>query len=242
MVRKNVMEWVDNKIMPYYEKTDLGHRKGHIKSVIKNAMLLGLNYGLDLEILYVAAACHDIGLSLGERKNHHLESGRLINTVHYNELSDLGFSGKDIALIELCCVQHRASCGEVVENIYAKVISDADTYADFSIVNSIERAIYARIHGVDNLRDIKRSKEKIKKECHEHLMNKYSRDGYAKFLLPDTEEILDVNIEEFRILLSDSPSWYPESFDVAFEYAWIHALTKKKFFSNEEVGGLYDEN
>ena len=70
-VRATLSEYIENEIIPRYAGFDKAHREDHARSVIKRALAMAAQYpDIDTEMLYTAAACHDLGLSV-DRKTHH---------------------------------------------------------------------------------------------------------------------------------------------------------------------------
>ena len=70
-------EFVEKAVVPRYAAFDKAHREDHARSVISRALDLAAHYEVSQAMVYVAAACHDLGLEV-DRKTHHLESGRII--------------------------------------------------------------------------------------------------------------------------------------------------------------------
>jgi len=69
--------YIEAQVIPQYAAFDKAHREDHARAVIGRALEMGKRYDIDPDMLYAAAACHDLGLSV-DRKTHHLESGRII--------------------------------------------------------------------------------------------------------------------------------------------------------------------
>ena len=72
-----LVQYIETRIIPRYASFDKAHREDHPRAVIDRALEMGKNYEINLDMLYAAAACHDLGLAV-DRKTHHLESGRII--------------------------------------------------------------------------------------------------------------------------------------------------------------------
>ena len=70
-------DYVEKEIIPRYASFDAAHREEHVRSVIENSQKLARFYDVNPEILYLAAAYHDLGLCEG-REQHHMVSGRII--------------------------------------------------------------------------------------------------------------------------------------------------------------------
>lgn len=78
--------------------------------------------GIDPEILFTAAACHDIGRINGKEK-HHVDSGKMIRA---DMTLRKWFDEAGIELIAQAAEDHRASSGAVSRSIYGKIVAEAD--------------------------------------------------------------------------------------------------------------------
>lgn len=84
-IRPEIAEYVIDEIIPRYAAFDPAHREDHAWDVIENSMNLyrrapeEVRGVLDPEIIFVAAACHDLGRING-KKNHHTDSGKMIDS------------------------------------------------------------------------------------------------------------------------------------------------------------------
>lgn len=77
-MRPDLKVYLDGEVIPRYAQFDKAHREDHARAVISRALEMAAQYPeIDIEMLYTAAACHDLGLAV-DRKTHHLESGRII--------------------------------------------------------------------------------------------------------------------------------------------------------------------
>lgn len=82
-IRKELVEYITSGIVPLYAGFDPAHREDHAEAVMENSLKLyrtapeAVKAGIDPEILFTAAACHDIGRINGKEK-HHVDSGKMI--------------------------------------------------------------------------------------------------------------------------------------------------------------------
>ena len=101
-IREDIVRYVLDEIVSRYAGFDPAHRENHALTGIEQAMNLMDSRAvwlkeqsaetadlwseeIDREILFVAAACHDLGLANG-RDNHHTDSGIIIrNDSHLKE-------------------------------------------------------------------------------------------------------------------------------------------------------------
>src|SRR5574344_2517043 len=75
----DLVEFVETKILPKYANFDKAHNMEHVTRVIRNSMALARTTGADVNMVYVIAAYHDLGMS-GPRAVHHIEGGRILYT------------------------------------------------------------------------------------------------------------------------------------------------------------------
>ena len=62
-VNPELKKYIEENIFPQYSKNDKGHGLLHILEVIRRSFALdkNLNLGLDKNMIYAIAACHDLG-------------------------------------------------------------------------------------------------------------------------------------------------------------------------------------
>ena len=73
----DLMEFVEKNILPQYAEFDRAHNLEHVTRVIRNALGLVATTGADVNMVYVIAAYHDLGMS-GPRAIHHLTGGKIL--------------------------------------------------------------------------------------------------------------------------------------------------------------------
>ena len=59
----DLVEFVETNILPQYTQFDRAHNLEHVTRVIRNAMELVRLTGADINMVYVIAAYHDLGMS-----------------------------------------------------------------------------------------------------------------------------------------------------------------------------------
>lgn len=200
-IRKEIWEYVYGSIVPGYSAFDPAHRQDHAMTVITQAMCLydnspeGIRQGLDPEVIFVAAACHDLGLVNG-RENHHLDSGRIIRN---DAALKQWFSPGQIEEMAQAAEDHRASGKAEPRSIYGKIIAEADRVIDPDTI--IMRTLqFGQTHypGLDMEEQITRAQE--------HLSDKYGYGGYLKLWIPWSDNA--ARLEALRQLIADSPKLY----------------------------------
>ena len=175
-VSLDLMEFIETEILPRYSAFDQAHRLGHVNEVIKNSLDLARKIGANINMAYVTAAYHDLGLE-GPRAIHHITSGKIL-------LADTRlrkwFNAEQIKIMKEAVEDHRASASHAPRSIYGKIVAEADRVLDPETV--FRRTI---LYGHDHYPEM--SKENQWKRFNEHLKNKYSNTGYIKLWIPGGE-------------------------------------------------------
>lgn len=162
-------EFVEKAVVPRYAAFDKAHREDHARSVISRALDLAAHYEVSKAMVYVAAACHDLGLEV-DRKTHHLESGRIIR-----EMPELRawFSEEQIETIAQAAEDHRASSDHEPRSIYGRIVAEADRFIDPDTI--VRRTVQ---YGMEHYPEL--DKEGHYKRMVQHLREKYGRGGYLR--------------------------------------------------------------
>ena len=198
-IRPSLIEYIENNIIPQYKGFDSAHQESHVNDVIQQALELAKSYDINNEMIYAAAALHDIGLSIG-RDSHHIESGRIIrNTPQLKEW----FTDNEIETIAQAAEDHRASSKSEPRTIYGKIIAEADRHIEPIII--IQRTIeFEQTHHPDI------DKDNLFKKMVAHLNEKYGRNGYLKLWIKESKNA--EKLEELRLII-DNPNELTEIFN-----------------------------
>lgn len=177
-INYELIKYIKDNIFPIYETFDNGHNVKHIISVIDRSIALAKTISnLDMNIVYAAAALHDIGIR-ESRDNHAYHS---YNFVTKNENLKNFFSEEEILVIAEAVIDHSTSKGIEPRSIYGKIICDADK--DDNIDESLLRALeftefYFPLYS--------------KKECYRNvfvqLNKKYGTDGKVIFWINNEQQ------------------------------------------------------
>lgn len=198
-----IFDWIDKSVLPCYDAFDKGHQRDHARHVINTAIELSQHYDVNLEMIAIAAACHDLGLSV-DRKTHHLESGKIIRNMP--ELHRWFTSGQ-IETIAQAAEDHRASSKDEPRTIYGKIIAEADRQIIPEVV--IRRTIQ---FGLKNYPEL--NKEEHWQRTIEHLDEKYGDGGYLKLWIPESPNA--ARLEDLRQIIRDRQA-LRKVFDTIFE-------------------------
>lgn len=205
MNNPEILAWIEDSVLPCYDAFDKGHQRDHARYVIDTALALSQFYDVDKDMIAVAAACHDLGLSV-DRKTHHLESGKIIRN-----MPDLKrwFSDGQIETIAQAAEDHRASSKEAPRSIYGKIVAEADRQIIPEVV--IRRTIQFGLRNYPEL-----EKEGHWERTVEHLVEKYGDGGYLRLWIPESPNA--ARLEELRAVIRDR-----RALRAVFETIWAEA-------------------
>ena len=163
-----------------YDSFDGGHDRNHCLLVRRMAVVLAKKYLPEkVDLAYIAATLHDIGISLG-REDHESYGEKIIRQDEYlqNNLSKEDFE-------ELCYAvkEHRASTGNP-QTILAKIISDADRGGGSD--NSSEAMTRAYDYGLQKWPDLSEEEQILR--AAKHQSEKFCEGSYGRrTYFPETE-------------------------------------------------------
>ena len=189
-VSLDIMEFVERNILKRYNAFDAAHNMTHVNRVIKASVQLARKMGADINMAYVVAAYHDLGLEV-ERATHHIESGKILKA---DRRLDKWFSAQQIEIMRQAVEDHRASASRAPRNIYGKIMAEADR--DLEPMSVIRRTIqFGLAHYPE------KTKEEHWDRFVEHLQQKYSSAGYIKLWIAGSDN--EQNLRELRRIIND---------------------------------------
>lgn len=172
----DLVEFVEKNILPEYQHFDKAHSTAHVMRVVRRSLELARVTGADIDMVYVIAAYHDMGMS-GPRAVHHLTSGRILAS---DARLKRWFTADQIKIMREAVEDHRASAAHAPRSIYGRIVAEADRDLDPDIV--FTRAIQ---FGLDNYPQLDR--EGQWKRFVQHMEEKYSVNGYIKLWIPQSD-------------------------------------------------------
>ena len=198
----DLVEFIETKILPQYAAFDAAHNMEHVTRVIRNALDLVRTTGADINMVYVIAAYHDLGMS-GPRAVHHVTGGKILAT---DARLKKWFTAEQLKVMREAVEDHRASASRSPRSIYGKIVAEADRDLDKDIV--IRRTIQFGLANYPQL-DYEGQWRRFK----EHMDNKYSKDGYIRLWIPNSPNAQRLN--ELRNLIAQ-PAELRKEFDRIF--------------------------
>ncbi len=178
----DLMEYVERNILPRYSAFDKAHDTAHANDVIRRALSLAKTTGADINMVYVVAAYHDIGMS-GPRAVHHITGGRILAD---DTMLRKWFSPEQIKVMKEAIEDHRASASHSPRSIYGKIVAEADRDMNPEVV--MRRTIQFGLSNHPSL-----SHEEQWARFKEHLDRKYSVDGYIRLWISGSENERNLN-------------------------------------------------
>ena len=202
-VSLDLMEFVETQILPRYNAFGESHGLRHVSRVIKNSLQLAKVTGANIDMVYVIAAYHDLGMS-GPRAIHHITSGKILVA---DARLKRWFNPEQIKIMKEAVEDHRASSSRQPRSIYGKIVAEADR--DIDPHEIFLRAIQ---YGKEN--NPEKNKEEQWERFAEHMEEKYSRNGYIKLWIPNSPNEKALN--ELRNII-ENKSILREEFEKIYE-------------------------
>ncbi len=166
-VSLDIMSFVEQQILPRYNAFGPSHGIVHAQRVIKNSLELANMLGADVDMAYVIAAYHDLGME-GPRAIHHIKGGKILAA---DARLRKWFSPEQIKIMKEAVEDHRASSSHAPRSIYGKIVAEADRDLEPEVI--FKRAVE---FGLEHEPDL--NKEQQWRRFCEHMEEKYSSNGY----------------------------------------------------------------
>ena len=172
----DLVEFVETNILPKYTEFDSAHNLEHVTRVIRNALELVRRTGADINMVYVIAAYHDLGMS-GPRAVHHITGGRILAA---DARLKRWFSPEQIKIMKEAVEDHRASASHAPRSLYGKILAEADR-------DIIPEVVFRRTidYGLANYPELDR--EQQWQRFLQHMQEKYSAEGYIRLWIPGSQ-------------------------------------------------------
>ena len=204
-----LIQYTESNIIPRYKNNNKAHQENHVRRVIRNSLLIAAEYDVDKNIVYTAAAYHDLGLSV-ERARHEVFSKEMM--LDDSRLDEF-FNQDEKEIIADAILAHRASSKTEPKSIYGKIVADADR--DLVPVHIIERTVFFSLANYPSY-----DKEGHFVRSYEHIKSKYGQGGYLKLWLDS--KVNNDNLKKLRNLIADQ-----QKFRRVFDYYYDqHAQLK----------------
>lgn len=202
-VNLEIMEFVEQQILPRYNAFGKSHGIIHAQRVIKNSIELAKITGADMNMAYVIAGYHDLGME-GPRAVHHITSGKILMA---DTRLRKWFTAQQLQIMKEAVEDHRASSSRTPRSIYGKIVAEADRDLEPEIVFS--RAIE---YVIENYPE--KNKEEQWQRFYSHMKEKYGRFGYIRLWISNSSNAK--NLEYIRAII-DNESKLREVFELYYK-------------------------
>lgn len=181
-VNVELKKYIEENILTLYDNNIGGHGIDHINSVIDRSFELvnEFNLDVDLNMVYVIAAFHDIGYKTNPDEHEEISSNMFKSNLDMKKF----FNEEQIDIIAKAIIDHRASLEYEARSIYGKIVSSADR--EISVDNMLERSI---LFQSDKHKDENPTIMQIIDYSYKKLSSKYGKGGYAKMYFQDKKYV-----------------------------------------------------
>lgn len=190
MVDRELQQYIEEHILPRYDRHDAAHRRNHADTVIRQSLALARNYDVDLNMVYTIAAYHDTGIIHG-REHHHTESKRILLE---DRALERWFTPEERAIMGDAVEDHRASSKSEPRTIYGRIVAEADRIIEPRII--IRRTVQFTLTHHPEL-----GREEGYERMVEHLNEKYNYGGYLRLWIAESENAK--RLEELRGIIAN---------------------------------------
>lgn len=217
-VRQDLKDYLEEHIFPEYDKNDGGHNLAHILEVIRRSFALNDTFklGLDDNMLYTIAACHDWG-KYEDHSVHHLIAAR-------NFMNDEGmnnfFTPEEKQIIKEAIEDHRSSKEDEPRSIYGKLISSADRNTRIEIV-------FIRSFFVAQERMPEANIEEYLNYTIERLSKKYDEENPENMFFED---------KAYKVFIQDMRNLLKRTDEFKNRYCEVNHITSRNHRVKDEQG------
>ncbi len=168
-INPKLKEYIEEYILPSYERNEEGHGINHIKYVIDRSFLFAHKIdNININMVYVIAAYHDIGHYI-DAKNHEKVSAEIL--LADKKLREF-FTEEQIKKMSEAVADHRSSSKEDPRSIYGEIVATADKNVSVDLI--LQRTYSYRVeHSPET------SIDEIIEESRQHVIDKFGKEGYA---------------------------------------------------------------
>lgn len=193
MINQDIKKYIEKNIFPSYQKNDSGHNIDHIKYVLERSLKFAKTVpNINLNMVYVIAAFHDIGHHI-DAKNHEQVSSEILEK---DEFIKNYFTKDELKTMVEAVVDHRASLEYIPRSIYGKIVSSADRNTDIDI--PLKRTYSYRLEHFPNA-----TLDEIIEESRQHIIDKFGSNGYAKDKIYFEDEDYNNFLKEVELFAED---------------------------------------
>jgi len=166
---RELTEYIETRILPGYTRFDSAHNIEHAQRVLANSMAIAEDYDVNMAMVYVIAAYHDVGLIDG-RDGHEKASAALLLA---DDALKQWFADDELSVMAQAVEDHRASNDCEPRSLYGKIIAEADRDIDYATI--LKRTVQYSLEHFPRYNFEQHFERTIS-----HLNEKYGENGYLK--------------------------------------------------------------
>lgn len=197
-INNKLRKYIEENILPVYEKNDKAHRIDHIEYVTSRSLRFAQSVdGINIDMVYVIASYHDIAHHIDSSRHEELSAEYMMKDEELKKY----FTSEELKTMYEAIVDHRASIEYTPRSVYGKIVSSADRNTD--LLSPLKRTYEYRKSHSPHMTDME-----IAEESRLHLIDKFGAKGYAKdkMYFPDPE--YDKFLEELDSITQDKDRFY----------------------------------
>ena len=219
-VDSNLKKYIEEKIFPEYEKNDGGHNLAHILEVIRRSFALNDTFklGLNDNMMYVIASCHDWGKYIDHERHHLIAAENFWNDPGMKSF----FNDEDRIIIKEAIEDHRSSKEDEPRSIYGKLISSADRNTRIEIV-------FIRSFFVAHERQPETNIEEYLDYTIKRLSKKYDEENPENMFFED---------ETYKVFINDMRDLLKREDDFKDRYCEVNHISSRDHRVCDEPGEI----
>lgn len=219
-VNPELKKYIEENVFPQYEQNDKAHGIVHILEVIRRAFALNDTFklGLNHNMIYAIAACHDLGKYEDHTIHEKIAAKRFIEDANMSKF----FSDEERIIIKEAIEDHRSSKEDEPRSVYGKLISSADRNTRIEIV--FIRSFFV-------------AKERMPEENIEDYLD-YTIKRLAKKYSEDNPENMFFEDKTYRVFLEDMRDLLKREDEFKRLYCEVNHITSRNNKVKDEKGEI----
>ncbi len=220
MVDPALKKYIRDNVLPDYEKNDGGHNIYHILEVIRRSFALNDTFklGLNPNMIYAIAACHDRGKYIDHERHHLIAAEYFINDEGFKQF----FNDEERQTIKEAIEDHRSSKEDEPRSVYGKLISSADRNTRIEIV-------FIRSFFVGRERMPETNIEEYLDYTIQRLSKKYDEENPENMFFED---------ETYKVFIQDMRDLLKKEKEFKNRYCEVNHITSREHKVKDEQGEI----
>lgn len=195
-----LLNYIEENILPCYQNNDMGHNLDHIRYVIERSLKFAKEVSdINYDMVYTIAAYHDIAHSIDA--SHHEKLGAEILLRDKN--LEYFFTQDEIKVMAEAIYDHRASLEGEPRSIYGKIVSSADRNTLIELPLKRTYAYRMKHNSNDTL-------DEIIEQSRQHIISKFGKKGYATEKMYFEDFDYKIFLEKIAILANNKDKFREE--------------------------------